>query len=215
MSAARPEPNPQSRRERRKLEVRNRILEASVGLFEMQGIESTTVAEISERADVADKTFFNHFPSKRHLLREIASRGIDQLVLGIEEARKQPGATADRIRYFFERVAEHADEAGPMQRELLTEIVRAAHDEGSNEPEQARRLHDAFGSIVAEGVAAGDVTRRHPAETLTDVLMGTYYVLMFNWANLDDYPLHDRAIESARFLCDAISADETRSGEDA
>ncbi len=51
-----------SRRERRKLEVRNRILEASTTLFEAKGLEATTVVEICERADVAHKIFFNHFP---------------------------------------------------------------------------------------------------------------------------------------------------------
>jgi len=60
------------RRERRKLEVRGRILAASVELFDKKGIEDTKVLEICERADVAHKTFFNHFPSKRHLLRVIA-----------------------------------------------------------------------------------------------------------------------------------------------
>ncbi len=36
------------------------------------------------------------------------------------------------------------------------------------------------------------------------MLMGGYYVLMFNWANLDDYPLHERALETARFLIDSM-----------
>ena len=193
-----------TRRERRKLEVRSRILEASVRLFEAQGIEATTVAEITERADVAHKTFFNHFQSKRELLREIARHGLDQLLADIEEARKQPLSTAGRIRHFFECIAENAHDAGPMHRELLSEIVRAAHDDG-NEPEQARKLHDGFGALVMDGLAAGDVTDRHSAETLTEMLMGAYYVLMFNWANLEGYPLHERALETADFLTDAMT----------
>jgi AcrR family transcriptional regulator len=195
---------PLTRRERRKLEVRARILEASVSLFEDRGIEATTVAEIAELADVANKTFFNHFQSKRELLREIARYGLDQLLENIEEARKQALSTSGRIRHFFAGVAENADQAGPMHRELLAEIVRVAHDEGS---EQARMLHDAFGAIVADGVAAGDITDRHAAETLTEMLMGAYYVLMFNWANFEGYPLHERALETAAFLVDAMAMD--------
>jgi AcrR family transcriptional regulator len=192
-----------TRRERRKLEVRTRILEAAAGLFAERGFDVTKVAEICDRADVAHKTFFNHFQSKRELLNEIARFGLENLLVDIEDARKQPGPTSSRIQYFFSCIADNASEAGPMHRELLTEILRAAHDE-RNEPEQeARRLHDAFASLVRDGLDAGDLTTRHSSETLTEMLMGAYYVLMMNWANLPGYPLHERALETARFLSEA------------
>ena len=80
MAAPQRPPNPEAtdlgRRERRKLEVRARILEASVSLFQQQGIAATTVVEICGLADVAEKTFFNHFQSKGELLREIARDGM-------------------------------------------------------------------------------------------------------------------------------------------
>ena len=50
-----------SRRERRKQEVRSRILEAANELFPIDGFQETRVDDICERADVAHKTFFNHF----------------------------------------------------------------------------------------------------------------------------------------------------------
>ena len=90
-----------------------------------------------------------------------------------------------------------------MSTELLSEIVHIGHESG-DEPEQARKLHDAFATIVREGLVTGDLTQRHSPETLTEMLMGAYYVLMFNWANLDDYPLHERALETARFLIDSM-----------
>ena len=193
-----------SRRERRKLEVRIRILRASVALFEAHGTEGTTVAAICERADIAQKTFFNHFPSKRHLFRDLAQCALGQLLAEIEDACKQPVSTRGRIHHFFECVARNADEAGPMRRELLSEMVQVAHETGS-EQEQARKLHDAFGGIVREGAALGDITERHSQETLTEMLMGAYYVLMFNWANLDDYPLRKQALATARFLADSMA----------
>ena len=193
-----------SRRERRKLEVRNRILEASVELIEANGVEATKVVEICERADVAHKTFFNHFASKQHLLGEIAQHALNELLADIEQARKQPTSTRGRIQHFFENLAHNVDEAGPMHRELINEIVRIIHEAG-DEPEQARKLHDAFESIIREGAASGDLTDRYSFETLTEMLMGAFYVLMFNWANLDGYPLRDRALEVARFLADSMT----------
>jgi len=164
-------PQDLGRRERRKLELRNRILEASIALFRDRGVSDTTVNDISERADVAQNRF-------------------------------------------FETLADNADEAGPMQRELLTEIVHIAHQSGT-EPEQARQLQAAFGAIVERGLASGDIVAGHSSETLTETLMGTFYVLMFNWANLDGYSFRDHAMAMAHFLADSMTTDPAGSRADA
>lgn len=193
------------RRERRKLELRARIREVGLALFEAQGIESTKVQDICARADIAQKTFFNHFPSKRHLLREIAQDSLGGLLLDIEEVRKSRLGSREKIEAFFGRVADNADEAGPMRRELLTEMVHIAHESGT-EHEQAQQLRDAFGGLVADGLERGELTNRYDADALTEMLMGAFYVLMFNWANLDAYPLRERATMAARFLADAMES---------
>jgi len=202
---------PAGRRERRKLEVRRRMLDAAQALFEEKGVQAATVAEICERADVAHKTFFNHFPAKQDLVRAIADASIEILLADIAAARQTGRDTAARLERFFGSVAERASSAGPMRRELLTEIIHAAQ-QAADEPDNARRLYAAFGAIVHDGIAAGEVTRRHPAETLTETILGSYYALMFNWANLDGYPIAKRARAVAGFLADALSprADEVR-----
>ena len=204
MSIAETSPPDLSRRERHKLELRGRMLEAASRLFSKHGFQATKVADICDRADVAHKTFFNHFPSKQHLLREIASRGIDGLLVDLEAARKQEHTTPERLVAFFGVVAERTVEGGPMNRELVTELVHVVHGSPAKS-EQARRLHDAFAKIVSDGLAAGDVTRRHDAETLTEMILGAYYVLMFNYANLDDFPIEKQAAAVARFLGDALA----------
>jgi AcrR family transcriptional regulator len=199
------------RRERRKLEVRARILEAAFELFEQQGYLDTKVTEISDRADVAHKTFFNHFPSKQHLLREIAMEGLQHLLVDIEDARKHAGSTPERLMAFFTLIADNAEERGPMQRELLTELIHFAHESGTGN-EQALKLQQAFGAIVEDGLAHGDVTTAHAPETLTEMILGAFYALMFSFANLEDYPLRARAIAAADFLGDALS-NRDRAGE--
>ena len=210
MSAGAEEAGQLTRRERRKLEVRNRILESSVALFEQRGPHQTTVAEICERADVAQKTFFNHFPAKQHVLRAIAEESLEELLVDIEEVRKQPVSTRERIERFFTRVVDNAEAAGPMQRELLTELIHAAHESGS-EARQARRLGAAFEALVREGAANGDLTPDHDLQTLTEMVQGAFYVLMFNWANLEGYPLRTQALAAARFLGDAMTTPSQRS----
>jgi AcrR family transcriptional regulator len=197
-----------TRRERRKLEVRGRILEAAVELFDAQGVAETKVSEICERADVAHKTFFNHFPSRQQLIREIAHEALASMLARIEEVTKLPVPARQRLEIYFGGIAEEADEAGPMARDLLTEIIHAGHEEG---PEHARKIHDAFERMVRAGVDAGDVDARHGIDTLTEMVMGAYYALMFNWAHLEGYPLRRQALAAARFLGHAMSSTSERS----
>ena len=201
-----------SRRERRKLEMRALILETARELFSEQGFQETRVADVAERADIAQKTFFNHFPTKLDLLREIAHAGVERLMFEIEDIRKAEIGTPERIHRLFDTVAAHITEAGPRNRELLVELVHLISGDAAERSEQVRRLHAAFLGIVEDGLALGDVTRRHDPQTLTEMILGAYYVLIFNYANLDDFPVRERGHAAARILADALAprAEETR-----
>jgi AcrR family transcriptional regulator len=198
-----------TRRERRKLEVRARLLAAAEALFDQHGIGATRISEICERADVAQKTFFNHFATKQDLLRALAASFLEELLVDVEAARKRPGSTPERLTAFFACIVENALHAGPMRRELLTEIIHVSQTQRSGS-QNARALRDAFGALVADGLAAGDVTRAHSRETLTDMILGAFYVLMFNWAHLEGYALRRQALAAARFLGDAMAASPAR-----
>ncbi len=203
MTAA-PQPD-LGRRERKKLELRGRILAAAGELFDQRGFRATKVSEICERADVAHKTFFNHFASKHDVLREIAHFALDELLTSVENARKAERSTSARIAHFFREVAERTAQGGAMHRELVTELVHVVHDSDAK-GWHARRLHEAFGALVQEGLAAGDVTQRHDPSALTELILGAYYALMFSYANLDDYPIRQQATAVARVLGDALTA---------
>jgi AcrR family transcriptional regulator len=53
-----------SRRERTRIE----LLERALHLFEVQGYEQTSAAEVAAAAGVTEMTFFRHFPSKDRVL---------------------------------------------------------------------------------------------------------------------------------------------------
>jgi len=193
------------RRERKKRALRGSILEAAAELFAERGFAETNVSDICERADVAQKTFFNHFATKQDVLREVAAGGLDQLLVAVETARKGERTTAARLARFFAHVADEMARGGAMQRELVTEFVHTVHGM-PEKSEHARRLHAAFGEIVREGLEAGELTRRHAPETLTQMILGAYYVLIFDFANLDDHPIREHAAAAASFLVDALAA---------
>ena len=197
------------RRERRKLEVRGRIVDAAIELFDERGFEATKVADICERADVVNKTFFNHFPTKQHLLREIAESQITVLFADIAAVRERYATTRERIEAFFERIANNVEAAGPMRRELVTEMIHATESSGDGSV-QSRRLQEAFAGIIRDGRVSGDVRADHAIATQADIVLGTFYALMFGWAHATDYPLRRRALAAARLLGDALCGVEER-----
>ena len=199
---------PASRRERRRLEVRTRILDAAHRRFQSSGYQATTVAEICDEADVAYKTFFNHFPAKHDVLNEIEARALDEVIAQLTDALETEPTTRARITRFFERAATEADAAGPMNRELLAEMIHSAHVRG-DESTQIRRVVEGIERILRAGIDQGDVRRDHPLETLAEMIRGSYYALMISFANLDDYPIVERARLLAALVADSIAPDSS------
>ena len=196
-----------SRRERRKREVHDRILHAAVQRFERQGVDHTTVDDICAAADVAQKTFFNHFATRQDLVREIAAAFLADLLAVVEEIRLTPGPTIDRLERLFARIAADTEAAGPLRRQLVMEVIRLVHDDQAD-AEHNRRLHDAFGGLIRDGVRAGDVTRAHSVAVLSEIVVGAFYVLMLNWLGVEGYPMRARATGVVRALGDVLAAGE-------
>jgi AcrR family transcriptional regulator len=57
-----------------------RLQAAALELFDEQGFERTTVAEIAQRAGLTQRTFFNHFADKREVLFGLSSEVQQEIV---------------------------------------------------------------------------------------------------------------------------------------
>ncbi|MCP2262182.1 transcriptional regulator, TetR family [Streptoalloteichus tenebrarius] len=95
----------ESRRERKKQQVRNQLVEAAIRLFGEQGYERTTVAQIAAAADVATKTFFNHFGSKEDVLFVDSGRHAE-IALGVIADRGPDESPADLLLRLYEAMRE-------------------------------------------------------------------------------------------------------------
>ena len=59
---------PFGRRERKKRETRDALIEAALDLFTRQGVDRTTIEQIADRADVSERTFYRYFATKEDVL---------------------------------------------------------------------------------------------------------------------------------------------------
>jgi AcrR family transcriptional regulator len=67
-------------------DARGRLEQAALELYREHGFDSTTVAEIAERAGLTERTFFRHYADKREVLFGGAAVLQDMLVTGVRDA---------------------------------------------------------------------------------------------------------------------------------
>jgi hypothetical protein len=64
--------------------------------------------------------------------------------------------------------------------------------------------------MIRDGRVKGDVIADHPIATQADLVLGTFYALMFGWAHATDFPLRRRALAAARLLGDSLCGTQER-----
>src|SRR6202040_3245531 len=89
---------PAKRRERQSLERRERLFRAALDLFARKGFAETTVADITNAADLGKGTFFNYFPSKDHILLAFGEMQLGKLRAAADEARTKNEPTRVFLR---------------------------------------------------------------------------------------------------------------------
>jgi len=197
-----------TRYDRQRRETTDRIVAAAAELFGEQGIQATKVADICARADVAQQTFFNHFPAKQDVVRELVRRGYDFFLTAVEAACREASTTGERLARLFEKLHTAGVEVGPMHQDLVAETFRAASAE--SDAERTREVRRAVGKLVRAGRAGGDVTRLHAVDDLVTLVLGTLSQLLFEWANRIDVSIADRAARMAQLLADALAPQSER-----
>lgn len=85
------------RRERKKLMLREALIEAAYNLFEKKGYEETRVEDITDMVDVSTRTFFRYFSSKEDVVLDYQEVEHDEVLAALKARPKgEPLLTALR-----------------------------------------------------------------------------------------------------------------------
>ncbi len=132
----------QTNRARQRLDTRARIFEAAIAEFRRAGVAGAQVEDIVRRAGVARGTFYLHFPTKDHVLLDLARIHQDAV------ARRLQSATQEAPEAFIARmVGSVCDVVDAEGSALSRDVFAAALRHG--------------GSLRAEGVALYDLLARY------------------------------------------------------
>ena len=187
-----------NRLDRRKMEVRNRILGAAFDLFLVQGVSATKIEDICERADVANRTFFNHFPTRQDMMRALAERRLLNLRDVVFDRSAEPIPT--RLVGLFDDIASVLVKSSDTYREVIGEML-ASSGYGI---QRGFALPDTFLELVKDGVARGEVSVRHDAQTLADIIVGALTGGIINWTVDKTYSLETNLHNLAVALADLL-----------
>jgi AcrR family transcriptional regulator len=193
-----------SRRERKKQLQRERIMAAAAELIRSQGLAPTTVAQIADRADISQTTFFNYFRSKTHLLDELLGRFSDRFDAVMRESDLlEDGSPAERIRALFEVSAALTAAQQLLLRDLIGAVIRAP---SARTDSRVETLRISLVTDLAMGQNRGEVRGDCSPEELADVVLGLYISVFLFWTATPDtdYPVAARLRTAARLALELI-----------
>lgn len=149
---------------------RDRVLEIAVQLFNEQGYDATSVADLAERLGLTKSALYHHFASKEQVLAVALDQALGSLEAVLDDPRAQEGSALDRLR----SVIRGATDVLVAQLPSVTLLLRVR---GNSPVEQSalerRRLFDQrVTRLVAEAQREGDVRADVDAAVVARLIFG-------------------------------------------
>jgi len=116
-----------SRRERKKHRTRQDLEAAAWRLFTDRGYDATTIADIAEQVDVAERTFFRYFESKEAVLFGDWREDLDDLTAMVRDRPRHEsawGALREAVLVVANRY-EHERERNLLRAQLIVNVPTA------------------------------------------------------------------------------------------
>lgn len=143
--------------ERKKQRTRQQIGAAAMRLFAERGFDHVTVAQIAAAAEVSEKTIYNYFPTKAHLVFDEDSAVLDGLLAAIRDRAADESALA-AIRKALAALADHIGGDHPAAaRRAFRRMVTGSVTLQNHQRAMAARYEQALTELLAEqtGVSPG------------------------------------------------------------
>ncbi len=175
-------------RDRQREHTRSEIVRVAFELFGTHGYEKVSVEMIAAEAGISRATFFNYFPQKELILREVASARAEKLksVIGmLLSADHAP--TVDGILQAILKLAEENARITVRSKKLILETVFHNVSRG---PMMAAREQavEALTAIFAKIHRPAPAHAKHAPRLLAEVVMSIFLATMLEWLMRDGLP---------------------------
>ncbi len=165
------------RRERKKLETRERIFESGVTLFATHGYDSTTMEQIGEGADVSRATVFNYFARKEDIVFEWFGRLRTEFASALAEDEQHTLDSTSRLRRAFRVLADLYEDDPATGRAMVRAWQRAGGPLLADQSDAPQLVADS----VRAGQLAGDIPRGVDPDRAALILFDAYLGVLYRW----------------------------------
>lgn len=170
------------RRQRRWLEMHASIYEAACELFLERGFAATSVDEIAERADVARKTAFNHYPRKRDFIGEWGNRRRELVARSLSPQVMTTASLRVVLEHYFEELAN----LNNGERALTIRMLHGWRECGGPFDADPHQLVGVFVDLLAAAKARGELAADLASGRVATMLYSTYFGLLYDWCEGTD-----------------------------
>ncbi|HEY3140255.1 MAG TPA: TetR/AcrR family transcriptional regulator [Acidimicrobiales bacterium] len=192
---------PVGRRQRKKEELRARILDAASQLIARQGLAATTVDQIAELADISQTTFFNYFRNKAHLVDALVARMVRFFDDTVDRVHGVDASAVQKVETLFQLAVDLTEGQHRFVRDLIGETARSSTLEARISFEHMRAV---LTEDLAQSQARGEVRRDQSAQDLADAVLGLYVSAFLFWTTDASYSVAERLRTSALLATDLI-----------
>lgn len=195
---------PISHKSTKKLQLKerhDRILDVARGLFEAQGYQGTTTAQIAREAGVPEGTLFEDFPTKRDLVFSLLERDMEVYLDFLELQLRGIEGSLNRIRKFVWSHLYTWRKRRFVARFLILEIRQDPRFEESAAYHLSCRYIQLLLNLIKEGIEDGSIGPEVNPEMVMHLILGAIDHTVLPWA-LKEEPFDVDA--SAKDLCDLI-----------
>ncbi|MEM7738627.1 MAG: TetR/AcrR family transcriptional regulator [Deinococcota bacterium] len=171
-----------TRRERKKSATRQVIYEAALELFRTRGYLDTPVDAIVDLADVAKGTFFNHFPSKDHVLVQYHR---ELLTAALEHARSlihSDKAILERFDAHFQLLASQQTLEDDLFRILVSEVLTKPALTALNH-DKVMEIAEVYGKLLELGKQRSEIRADVDTVLAVDVITCLWPYTLIMWAH--------------------------------
>lgn len=174
-----------TRIDKKKAQTKERIFLNAVDLFLQQGFERTTIEQITEKADVAKGTFFNHFPTKVDVLFYLSEQRMALMEDLLEKKLKKIRSAREKIFVWLKVFAEKNEENKDIVMLVVKEAFKLEFSQMKPEKEVRTKFKLKLLEIIREGQETLEFRNDFDPYLAADLLMSMYYFTMFEWLEGD------------------------------
>ncbi|MES9942508.1 MAG: helix-turn-helix domain-containing protein [Candidatus Thiodiazotropha sp. 6PLUC2] len=179
------------RRERKRQQTADHLVDTAWALFQAQGFEAVTMEAIAETADVAKGTLYKYFPVKEALLRHQFHRELTKTLPGILKQLSDLATIAEQLKGFLDLSADwsikHRQHIGPY----LTLRMREAGIPYNPNSQKRSGVEQLFTNFIKQGQESGEFRNDLEAATAAQYLEFLYLASLMRWLNNREIDLHE------------------------